>query len=224
MGESNSLTGYKLFVAQIPIVLNAYPKLKKRELNGQFILAGEIDIVDADGKHWETYEVEIHCSKLFPNRFPTLYETGGKIPKIADWHVYEDTLSCCVKILPEEILRCIKGITLEQYVSEEVLPYLFNQTHRKIEGYYVNGEYGHGDRGIYEYYAQILKTCNLGKIAQLLHGIAISPKPNRTSLCFCGSGIKYRYCHRSSYDKLSLLGKEILIEHAIEFQNIANKT
>lgn len=223
MGKNNLLLGYNLFVSQIPAVLDRYPKLVKIERDNRFILAGKVDIIDKTGKHWETYEIEIHCSALYPNRFPNLYETGGKIPKIADWHIYEDTLSCCVKILPEEILKCIKGITLEQYVTEEVLPYFFNQTHRKVEGYYVNGEYGHGNMGMYEYYSSVLKTGDLKQIGMLLYNIATRPKPDRTSLCFCGSGEKYRYCHRTSYEKLSLLGKDFLIEHATKFYNIANR-
>ncbi len=224
MGEINSLTGYELFLAQIPDVLNKYPKLSKIERDNKFILAGALDIVDNTGKYWETYDIEIFCSETFPNRFPELYETGCKIPKIADWHIYEDTLSCCVKILPEEILRCLKGITVEQYVTCEVLPYLFNQTHRRVEGYYVNGEYGHGGLGLYEYYSHELKTGDLEQIAKLLYSIATRPKPDRTSTCFCGSGVKYRYCHRTVYEKFSLLGKELLIEHATQFYNIFNKS
>lgn len=224
MGEDNLLAGYNLFLDQIPLVLDKYPKLLKIERDNKFILAGEIDIIDNEGKHWETYTVEIFCSDAFPNRFPDLYETGGKIPKIADWHIYEDTLSCCVKILPEEILRCLKGISVEEYITGEVLPYLFNQTHRRVEGYYVNGEYGHGGLGFYEYYSHELKTGDLEQIALLLHAIATRPKPDRTSICFCGSGVKYRYCHRAIYEKFSPLGKDMLIEHATLFYNIYNKS
>lgn len=209
-----------MFIDQIPAVLKQYPKLYESNIDGKAVVAGEIDIIDHNGKYWESYEIEIHCSDLFPSRFPNLYEIGGKIPKIGDWHVYEDTLSCCVKILPEEVLKCKQGITLTSYISEEVLPYLFNQTHRRIEGYYVNGEYAHGNLGIYEYYADALKTGDLKQIAKLLYNIATRPKPDRTSVCFCGSGAKYRYCHRASYEKLSLLGRELLIEHATNFFNI----
>jgi hypothetical protein len=224
MGKNDSLTGYNLFLAQIAYVLDKYPKLSKIERNSKVILAGEVDIIDGTGKHWESYDIEIFCSDTFPYRFPHLYETGGKIPKIADWHIYEDTLSCCVKILPEEILRCLKGITVEQYVTCEVLPYLFNQTHRRVEGYYVNGEYGHGGLGLYEYYSHELKTGDLEQIAKLLYGIGTRPKPDRTSMCFCGSGVKFRYCHRTVYEKFSPLGKELLIEHATRFYNIYTRS
>jgi hypothetical protein len=224
MGENNTLAAYNLFLSQIPYVLDKYPKLSKIERDNKFILAGEIDIIDDAGKYWETYVIEIFCSETFPYRFPHLYEIGGKIPKIADWHIYEDTFSCCVKILPEEILRCLKGITVEQYVTSEVLPYLFNQTHRRVEGYYVNGEYGHGGLGLYEYYSNEFKTGDLEQIAKLLHSVATRPNPDRTSMCFCGSGVKYRYCHRAIYEKFSPLGKELLIEHATLFYNIYNKS
>jgi hypothetical protein len=221
MGENDLLGGYALFVKQIPAVLEKFPKLSKTEHQGEVAVAGEIDIVDKDGKYWETYQIEIRSTDLFPKRFPNLFETGGKIPKIADWHIYEDTFSCCVKILPEEILRCHQGITLVEYVTDEVLPYLFNQTHRRVEGFYVNGEYGHGGLGFYEYYSSELRTDNLEQIAKLLYNIATISKPGRTSKCFCGSGKKYRYCHRENYEKLSKLGKELLIDHATKFYNLS---
>lgn len=223
MGNENLTSGYDLFVDQIPSLIDKYPKLSCIDRDSKTIVVGEIDIIDSKGKLWESYDIEIHSSALFPKRFPHLYEVGGKIPRIADWHIYEDTMSCCVKILPEEILRCHQGVTLEQYVTQEVLPYLFNQTHRRVEGYYANGEYGHGNLGLYEYYSSELETDDLECIAKLLHSIATSPRPIRTSLCFCGSGVKYRYCHRSSYEKLSTLGNDLLLQHAIEFYNVASR-
>ena len=214
MEHINLLKAVDLFRSEIPALVSKYPTLKEDEKNGEVIVAGDLKIIDSNGKHWETYSVEIYCGDQYPNRFPVLFETSNKIPKIADWHIYEDTLSCCVNVLPQEILRCLEGITLVQYVDEEVIPYLFNQTHRKVEGYYVNGEYGHGLYGLYEFYAKILNTNDIKRIVQLMLMIANMSRPGRTSECFCGSGRKFRYCHRPAFDKLITLGKEILEDHA----------
>lgn len=152
--------GYDVFIQQLPDVEKEYPSLKRELIDQKYFLRGELDVVDKNEKHWDTYSVEIHYQEGFPYRFPTLFETGGKIPKIGDWHIYEDTLSCCVKVEPAEIIRCLTGITVLEYIKEEALPYLFNQTHRRIEGYYVNGEYSHGTGGFFEFYSEELKTGN----------------------------------------------------------------
>lgn len=205
--------GLELFQSQLDDAIAGNGGLFKVEQDGNMILRGVIPIIDMDGKYWEDYEVEIHCSPYFPKQFPLLFETGGKIPRIGDWHVYEDTGSCCVKIIPEELLRCKKGITVIEYIREEVIPYLFNQTHRRIEGYYVNGEYSHGTKGIFEYYSQLLGTGNnVKQLLQFMHFIATHERPQRTSSCFCGKKAKFRHCHRNAFDKLKLLGNDFIRE------------
>lgn len=216
-------TGYHLFSEQLDEAIAKYPLLKRVILDGKEILKGSLEVRDKDGKHWEDYEIEIHATENFPNLFPWLFEVSDKIPKIADWHIYEDTFSCCLKILPEEILRCKQGITVTEYITEEVLPYLFNQTHRRTEGYYVNGEYAHGSMGIYQYYSSILRTGgNIRLTISLMQYIAANYRPYRTNLCFCGNGKKFRHCHRDSFDQLKQIGDGVLNVHAHEFAKAIN--
>jgi len=206
--------GYEQFVSQLDEAIASFPSLSKATLEGAIILKGILPVIDKEGKHWEDYDIEIHCSKNFPYEFPLLFETSGKIPKIADWHVYEDSLTCCVKVHPEELLRCKKGITVKEYISDEVLPYLFNQTHRRVEGYYINGEYSHGSLGVYEYYANMLNTdTNIKLTLQLMNFIADHERPSRTSMCFCEKRIKFRHCHKGSFDKIKPLGSEQIKRH-----------
>lgn len=214
-------TGYDIFVSQIEQAIVAYPTLRRVKVNGKHILKGVLAVIDKNGTYWADYEIEIHSTENFPNEFPILFETSDKIPKIADWHIYEDTLSCCVKIKPEEILRCRKGITIKEYICEEVLPYLFNQTHRRIEGYYVNGEYGHGKLGMYQYYSDLLNTGNNIQLTiQLMLFISNNERPGRTASCFCGRNIKFRDCHRNAYDRLKQLGSEMLQLDAYSFARV----
>ena len=214
--------GYEVFVLQLAEAINAFPSLYKFIIDGKEILKGSLDVVDHAGKHWETYEIEIHSTENYPEEFPVLFETSGKIPKIADWHVYEDTHSCCVKVKPEELIRCKKGITVIEFIREEVMPYLFNQTHRRVEGYYVNGEYGHGLFGIYQFYAIELNTGNdIRQTIGLLQFISSNERPGRTMLCFCGSKIKFRRCHRDAFDKLKLIGDDRLQDHLARITKVA---
>lgn len=208
---------YELFVKQLAETEAEYPKLGRKLIDDRFVLTGELEVIDKKGKLWETYGVEIHYTNGFPHRFPWLYETSGKIPKIGDWHIYEDTLTCCVKVEPAEIIRCIKGITIVEYIKEEALPYFFNQTHRKVEGYYVNGEYGHGPAGICQFYSEELNTgTDLKKMLQLMHYIATHERPDRTAKCFCGNKAKFRQCHRAAFEKLKLIGNHNVLQHGLE--------
>jgi hypothetical protein len=205
---------YQIFVDQLLEAEIAFPKLKRKLVTDKFVLAGEVNIIDHNGKLWESYQIEIRYAEGFPHRFPSLYETGDKIPKIADWHIYEDTFACCVKVKPAEIIRCANGITITQYLKEEALPYLFNQTHRRVEGYYVNGEYSHGIAGIYQFYSEELGTArDIDQTLRIMHFIASNPRPVRTSMCFCNSGIKFRNCHRQAFDKIKVIGEEIILQH-----------
>ena len=207
---------YLKFVGQVREVSDQYPKLSHIEVNGKAVLKGEIDIVDRDGKYWDSYLIEIHYREGFPNRFPLVFETGQKIPKIGDWHINEDDKSCCIKVLPEELIICKDGIFLTDFIAKEVIPYFFNQTYRRVEGYYANGEYSHGVHGIYEFYSEILNTgSNIKKTIQILFSILKNDKPGRTHDCFCGSGEKFRKCHRKAYKYLSMIDSEELSRHIL---------
>lgn len=207
---------YEAFLTDIEALVADDAKFHKVVLtDGQTILRGEVPIIDkVDGRVWEKYTVEIHHRPGYPNRFPAVYEVSGKIPQLADWHVNADK-SCCIAVWPEELLKCSSGLDLRRFLDEEVCPYFYNQTHRKIEGYYVNGERGHGAQGILEFYSRELGTkLHSKKTAHLLRFIAKKPRPGRSTYCFCGGGKKFRKCHRSAYDKLWKIGAENLLEHA----------
>src|SRR5690349_13372058 len=106
------------FESELQGILTSFPKLKIVELESEQYVTGKIDIVDASGRLWDTYSVEIKASEDFPNRFPKLFETGDAFPKNMDWHVYPEDDSCCVDIPHNEIILCQNGISLLEYLNE----------------------------------------------------------------------------------------------------------
>ncbi|MCE7057649.1 hypothetical protein LZF95_23405 [Algoriphagus sp. AGSA1] len=207
----------EIFESHIGPVIEKYPKLSRvLTSEGKVTLKGEMEIIDAEGNFWEVFEIEIHHVDSYPLQFPKVYEVGGKIPKIADWHIYVDTKSCCVAIAPEESIACKKGITLVQFIDEFVLPFFFNQAFRRVEGYYKNGEYSHGIQGIFEFYDETFKTHgNVSALIRLMKKMAlIKTRPGRTHQCFCGSVNKFRHCHRETFNKLFDLDRRLIQVHA----------
>lgn len=211
------MTSSEIFESQIATVIEKYPKLD-RELTseGKVILKGELEIIDTCGKFWEAFEVEIHSVSGFPLQFPQVFEVGGKIPRIADWHIYDDTKSCCVAVPPEESIACKQGISLVKFMDDFVLPYFFNQAFRRVEGFYKNGEYSHGVQGIFEFYDETFKTeGKVDEVVRLMKKMALtSTKPRRTHDCFCGSRKKFRRCHREAFNKLLDLDRGQIFTHA----------
>lgn len=207
------MNGYQVFNSQLNEVVNNYPSLQIIGRDSKRFLVGKLPIIDPFGKIWETYEVEIYPVPDYPKRFPKVIEISNKIKRVPDWHVNRDN-SLCIDIEPSEIQKCQDGITVLSFIEKELIPHLANQTHRKIEGYYVNGEYSHGILGLFEYYSNILLTGgNKEYTLKLLHYTISNSKPQLNSKCFCGRIALYRSCHMPIYNKLVGIGRKTLQKH-----------
>ena len=194
-------------IISVPATFN---KLNVVELDGEKILKGELDIVDANGKLWNTYQIEVKGSDSYPYSFPKLFETADAFPKIVDWHVYEfDDKSCCVDVTPNEIILCKDGLNVFEYIQRFAIPYLANQTFRIREGYYLFGEYSHGIFGRIEFYQSKLKARSPMELMQMFDLIIKGYNPDRTAHCpFCRK-MKFRKCHKNAFNELSII-KEFL--------------
>ena len=198
-------------ISTIPAIFN---KLNIVELDGEKILKGELDIVDANGKHWDTYHIEIKGSDSYPYLFPVLYETANAFPHNADWHVYETDFSCCIDYPANTKIICKNGLQVTDYIKNYVIPYFANQTYRIREGYYLYGEYSHGVFGKMEYYQSKLKAKNPKQLLEMFRLILLDYNPARTELCpFCHK-VKFRHCHRDIFRELSYVKEHLFHDGA----------
>jgi len=170
---------------------------------------GSLELRDDQGTLIDAYKIRVVCIPNYPSLFPYVYETGGRIPVNIDWHVYEGDGHACICAIPEEILVCHNGITLSSFIENQVKPYFFNQKHREMHGFFVR-ERSHGQFGNIEFFIDIFKTSNILSIVKGLQYIKNRVEPGRTHPCFCGSGVKYRNCHREAYRLLKPLSPQIL--------------
>jgi hypothetical protein len=171
-------------------------------------LVGAIPLLDDQGKIIDSYKVQIIPESNYPESFPLVYELNGRLPYNIDWHIYPDG-HFCIKAFPEEIIICKNGISLVSFIKDQVIPFLFNQKFREEYGYFLK-ERSHGTEGNLEFFKDVFKLTDLSKIKKHLEFILKRRNPNRVALCFCGSGIKYRKCHREAYQLLSSLPDDIL--------------
>lgn len=204
----------------IELFLSSFPGFTKSEENGSAIISGTASI-EADGNNYQ-FEIKICSSEKYPFRFPRVFELSNKIKKIPDWHINSDN-SFCLTVEPIEAIACKDGISLSVFYSKWIIPYLSNQQYRINEGKYANGEYSHSIEGIFEYYSELLKTKDIIKIVEYLRFVFNNKKIERTSLCYCGSGSKFRHCHKAATVKLWESGEDVLAKHLTLFITIISK-
>lgn len=210
---------YTIFENQLESVCQDHPNLKIKERFGRKYLWGTLDIFDADGNSIQDFLVEIHYKNGFPKKFPELLEIGGFIPRDVDWHKYQDD-SCCVTADPIEIITCRNDISVRSFINNHAVPYLANQYYRKWYGKYKD-EYSHGVLGLFEAYADIMKTPDMNKwIEYIEYTIGFKPmKTPRNAPCICGENKKFKHCHMQVFDELRAIGRDTLLKHLTEINN-----
>lgn len=195
-----------IFKEQFDEISAIYPNFYLKDDIDSFSLLGQFELIDCDGIKQDSYDIEIVPTSEFPFEFPLVFEKSGKIPVNIDWHTYADG-HFCIKTIPEEKITCKHGITLKYFFKSEIKPYLFNQTFRRLNGYFLN-ERSHGIIGEIEFYQTLFKESNLPKIIDMMLFVLAEKEPSRTEKCFCGKKSKYRKCHRESFQKLNMLSTE----------------
>ncbi|WP_373496208.1 SEC-C metal-binding domain-containing protein [Aquiflexum sp.] len=195
--------------------ISKYPRLKYvEEKEGIPTIQGELILKNDQGEEIDSYKIRIVCSQDYPFSFPKVFETGGRIPPNIEWHVHTDR-HACICTWPEELILCSQGIKLSYFIEGQVIPYFFNQKHRETFGFFFN-ERAHGIRGNLDFFKEEFRTNDLQLVFHCLQYIKRNKEPNRVHECFCGSGKKYRKCHREEFRKFKALPFE-MIDRFIKF-------
>lgn len=196
--------GFQIFKKEAEFIQKEYPGLilDADNKNAAPSISGIIQLEDERGYYIDNYQIRIVSTSDYPSQFPHVFETGGRIPINIDWHVYPDDGYFCISSIPEEILICKNGISLNSFIENQIKPYLFNQKYREIHGFFLK-ERPHGNKGNIQFFIETFKTNDLAAIVKALIFIKQRNEPNRVSQCFCGSRQKYRKCHRETYRILS---------------------
>lgn len=190
-----------LFEKEKRLIAESFPGLSLLLESRSIYLRGELYLESID----DSYYIEIEIPDDYPVSIPILREKGGEIPHQMDRHINGDG-TCCVCIKPAERLHWPTGSSIVDYVQSLVIPFLINQYHFDATGQWISGDYSHGDRGVYEFYAEHLNEPNPVRLLGLL-AEAINPLMNKMKKCPCGSKKVFRKCH---------LGKVIFLKKNID--------
>ncbi|NQY30394.1 MAG: hypothetical protein HRT69_13085 [Flavobacteriaceae bacterium] len=175
----------------------------------KYSLIGELFLPDGD-----SYEIQI-VLYTYPRLFPTVYETGGRIPPKMDRHIYPDSGSCCFTTRAKsQILLKTKVTSLLKFIDEVVIKYFENNSFYELNKHYYGDEYSHGKMGIIEGYKDILKIDDTITTAKAIIQATTNKSLKKHQNCYCGSGRRLRKCtngkHINNFRKLLLVEKEVL--------------
>lgn len=195
-----------LFLQAQAYVANLQGDLKATVDAGEVLLSGAF-IASGGGNAIDAYWIEARFSDSFPSAEPKVFEVGGRVPRIADRHVYESSGRCCTCVWEEWILG-EPPHTLESFMQGPVNDYFVSQLHFEQTGIWPYGERSHGSVGVFEACCDLLgitrdvfehdiRTC-----INLLFYLA-EPGLKGHRPCPCGSGDKFRSCHRTDLENLA---------------------
>lgn len=191
----------KLWFEENPSLLSAmqaatksvYPHLHF-SIRGQGVYVTGSFPVRQDDAEIDRFQIEIQLPANFPGGIPRVRETGRRIPRIADRHMYPDG-TACLFVDEDWIMANPEGTDWLTFLNGPVLNFFIGQCLVEAGAGWPFGERSHGARGILECYAGLTGANDLRIAYHYLQ--TLSPKKVKGHWpCPCGSGIKIRDCHK----------------------------
>jgi len=160
-------------------------------LRGKFRFKADVsgsDVIE------DSYKLEIFVPDKFPQAFPKVRETGGKIPRDGNFHVNPDGTLCLGS--PLRLLKKVHGTpNLTGYAEKCLVPYLYAVSYKlRYGGNFVFGELAHGDQGIVDDYSIILRLKDKHQITQAIQLLGRKKRIANKKPCPCGCGKRLGVC------------------------------
>ncbi|MBK7800087.1 MAG: SEC-C domain-containing protein [Saprospiraceae bacterium] len=172
----------------------------------KYKLLGNFKIVDDEGTLWGEFKTAIYFKSNYPLGFASLQEVSEKIPREDKRHINRDGVCCFCDPL-KQIEMEMKPFSIYDFIKEYTIPFFANQIYYEHFGEFKNGDYSHGEEGIWETLEEEFGTKNRTEIKSKLE--YINSKPGRNSLCYCGSNLKLKHCHWEMANQIRKLSKKL---------------
>ena len=185
------------------------PKLNAAQDGSDFIIEGQYVLVENTGSinpagPITAFDIKIVTSNRYPVQEPEVFETSGRIPRSPDRHINDDG-DCCVTVW-EEWLAISDDKRFAAFLNGPLREFFLAQYWFENTGKWPFGERSHGEKGLVEAFADVLKIQKNKQNVIYYLRLLSQEWPKGHWLCPCGSGKRLRYCHR---DDLMLLHKRV---------------
>lgn len=153
------------------------------EVRGTFPVLDGDDVLDS-------YEVLIRFPPTYPDDPPEVWETAGRIPRLADRHNSE---TACLFVPFEWRIRR-PDLSFATFLHDAMRGYFIGQSLTELGKPWPQGERDHGINGMLQALADLLGIKDL-QAAQRAMLMLTKPIIKGHWDCFCGSGSRLRHCH-----------------------------
>ena len=179
----------------------AYPNLHLFiDEDGAAEVRGTFPARSPEGRVLDRYQVRIELLPDYPRSLPVVREVGGRIPWRVDHHVEPDGKACV--LLPDDRWRCFpEGAPFKQFLDGPVHDFFLGQAIVERGGEWPFGEWSHGEKGILEYYCDLLGTEYRAVVERFLQVLSKADLKHHWE-CPCGSGRRIRRCCASRIREL----------------------
>jgi hypothetical protein len=182
------------------VVVAHQPELAITTRGDSIVLTGPFVISGGDGP-FDSYEVEVVIKAGFPAEEPVVFETGGRIPREIDRHIFPRTGACCVGVWGEWLFGP-NELTIKIFLAVIMHDYFVSQTYFDLKGVWPFGERSHGLAGVIESYADLLGVQNNVAVVSSHFRLLSQKQIKGHARCPCGSGKRVRNCHKEELDIL----------------------
>jgi hypothetical protein len=134
----------------------------------------------------DVFDLEIEIPDDFPGEVPVVTETGGRIPRQADYHVNNDGTFCLGSPLRLRQLLA-SAPTLTGFAGNSLVPYLFAQSQKLAgTGGFAFGELAHGLPGMLDDYVALFGVKKYWQAVETLRLLGLKKRRANKLLCPCG--------------------------------------
>lgn len=179
------------------------------------VLRGRFEIRN-DGQLLEAFALEVQLAPQSPRHLPTVWEVGGRIPRVRDPHHVNEggDESLCVLLPDAYWFYYPNGLTLAEFLAGPLREHLAGQAAVLRGRPWPAGEWSHGTEGAIEFYREILGVTDNAVLFRLMAS-ELSQRSKRRMRCQCGSGKLRRHCHGSLLRKLRNGPNFMMVCHAV---------
>lgn len=169
------------------------PELEAEASRGFVRIAGKLLVCDERGPY-DFYEVVIGVGSDFPASEPVVFEVGGRVPRTAERHVFEDGGNCCLGVW-EAWLAETPRRSFADFMRGPVADYFIGQSLVEVGDDWPYGERDHGRPGVLQAYAAALGLEPKLMLVRAYLGELSKAEIKGHHRCPCGSGLRVRSCH-----------------------------
>lgn len=154
-----------------------------------------------EGHVFDRYKIEIHGPFDDRDALPKVYETGGRIPKTLDRHVYPQTGQACLVVDEEWLVNVGRGWSFLEFLDGPVRNYFISQSLVEAGQPWPFEQRSHGVDGLVEAYGQWFDVDDLPNTLRYLDYLSREVIKGHWR-CPCDGGAKLRNCHNEKVREL----------------------